>query len=229
MTMPALAGQDRSAWLWSVSAADLAANLLCFFVLQFAMSETDLERFRAASEGIGRGLGVETRAQPRPQATLSLPTVARRAGLSIDYLAALLAAETTPGRPLAGASVLRAEDRVTLSLPGETLFELGGDQLRPEAEAALFALAGLLAGVPNRIEIQGRARPEAAHAERFPSSWELALMRAATVAARLRAAGYARALAISGQAVEGAAEGEGDAGRAAPERVDLLIGEGRAP
>mgnify|MGYP003481672190 CR=1 FL=1 len=209
------ARRDPTALLWAISAADLAANLLCFFVLQFAMSELDIERFRAASEGIGRGLGVETRQAPKPRAALSVPEFTPRAALSVDYLSALLAAETAPGRPLSVATVARRGDRDEFSLPGGPLFEPGGDKLGAEAEPVLFALAGLLSGVRNGVAIAGHAR-----ADGTAAGWELALLRASSIAARLRATGYTRPLTISGQAADSAGT--------APERIEILIGEGQA-
>lgn len=228
MTLPGFAQRDRTTALWAISAADLAANMLCFFVLQFAMSEIDIERFRAASEGIGRGLGIEMHARAQPQATLTLPTLNRRAGLSVDYLAALLAAETAPGHSLAGATIATSDDRLTLSLPGAALFEAGGDRLRTEAQESLFALAGLLSGVPNRVEVQVHVRPNAERLAGFPSSWELALMRAAGVAARLREAGYTRPLAISGQLAAVPVKAGADAAPPAAESVNFIIGDERA-
>lgn len=75
--------------------------------------------------------------------------------------------------PQPGGALIRL--RATLLFPPES------DQLLPEGERLLGALAPVLAGVPGRIRVEGHTDDSPIRTERFPSNWELSAARAVRV------------------------------------------------
>ena len=84
----------------------------------------------------------------------------------------------------------------------KVLFESASTRLRPQGRRILDAITPTLAGLPNRISVDGHTNSLPIATDRFPSNWELSTDRAAGVlrylarpgglpATRLTATGYA--------------------------------------
>lgn len=99
------------------------------------------------------------------------------------------------------AIVIR-DGRMVLQLPNDVLFDSGRTELKPAGEAALQAVAEVMASMPSRqFQVAGHTDSVPIHNEAFASNWELSSGRALRVvhfligqhvnAASLSAAGYA--------------------------------------
>jgi chemotaxis protein MotB len=96
--------------------------------------------------------------------------------------------------------MMETDGGLILSLPQKLLFDAGNAQVKETGVEALYALAGGLNRIKNRIEIVGHTDPRAIKNELYPSNWELSLARSANVAGVLESVGYSNAITIRGHA-----------------------------
>lgn len=216
--------------IWLITFTDLVGLLLAFFVMIFAMSTIDEERFRELTGAVNLNRaplpgGIEATIQDErnaPQASVEL-------GHDLGYLATLLREQLGREPLIAGTMVRQDGAQVILSLPAELLFAPNGAEPTAQGEQALFALVGLLRNLQNRIEVEGHADPKPPAADSYASNWELSLARAATVALRLEAAGYRQPVTARGRAAaryDEIAESLPPAERdALARRVDIIVHE----
>lgn len=179
---------DPHAWL--VTFTDLIALMLTFFVMLFAMSNVKTEQFHNLSDSLRQRLSTlldQERASPTFK--LDMPSSDRTPGADLDYVTEVLRSQLAEHTRLERSVVRRAEGRVFVSLPADMLFASGEFEMRREATKAVFALGGILRNFDNRIEVAGHADPRQPES-RYPSNWELSLLRAQSVAAALNRAGY---------------------------------------
>lgn len=113
-------------------------------------------------------------------------------------------------------------------LPAETLFASGSADLTAEGERVLEKLAGELREAPYQILVQGHTDGEAIRgglAERFPTNWELAAIRAARVVRALEAHGIepTRLAAVSLGEHQPIASNDTPAGRAENRRIEIRL------
>lgn len=117
------------------------------------------------------------------------------------------------------------KDRVNLVISDRILFDVAEAELRPKGLATLDPLIPILKNKPHRITVEGHTDNVPITTEQFPSNWELAAARAASVVRylqrqgissdRLRAVGYADTRPV---ADNGTPEG-----RSANRRVEIVI------
>lgn len=186
--------------IWLITFTDLVGLLLAFFVMIFAMSSIDQNRYRdlTGAADLGR--------EPVPGATgatveekLNAPQPETHQGADLGYLGALLRAQLGRAPLLAQATVRQDGARVVISLPADLLFAPNGAEPTQAGAKALFSLVGMLRNLPNRIEVEGHADPKPPTAGGFISNWELSLARAIAVAIRLEAAGDRHAVIARGR------------------------------
>jgi chemotaxis protein MotB len=194
-------GSSQSTWL--ISFTDVMALMLTFFVLLFAMSNPDAEKWEKLSENMQENfLTFEgEKANRGAQDDISIARVDYNRALNLNYLKALI--ENLMAREdgsLEDLTIMQSGNQLILSLPQEVLFETGGTALKPDATDTLYTLVNALRRVKNRIEVVGHADPRPTSGGQYASNWELSLARAATVAGLMENVGYDRPLAIKGYA-----------------------------
>lgn len=187
---------DANAWL--VTFTDLIALMLTFFVMLYAMSAVNTSQWQNLSDSLRQRLStVLDKPQASPTFKLDMPSSDRTPGADLDYVTELLRSQLAEHPRLERSIVRREEGRVFVSLPADMLFEPGEFELKQRAEKAVFALGGILRNIENRIEVAGHADPRPP-GERYPSNWELSMLRAQSVAAALVEAGYDEAVIARG-------------------------------
>ncbi len=175
---------------WLLTFTDLIALMITFFVMIFAMSTVKTSDWQSLSDSLRERLN--TVFEPRPAAPmlrLDMPDSEVTPGADLDYVAQVLSAQLRESQALADSVVRREGDRVFLSMPADMLFATGAYALSESAARAVFNLGGVLRNFSNRIAVAGHADPRQPRRQ-YPSNWELSLLRAQSVAAALRAAGY---------------------------------------
>ncbi len=188
MLAPPRRKDDSNAWM--VTFTDLVALLVTFFVMLFAMSTVKIHDWQNLTQSLRQQLNTVGDTQTAvPLLRMDMPSPDAAPGTDLDYLAGLLRAQLANAPVLSGASVRREQDRIFVSLPASLLFEGGDYALAPSAARAVFELGGVLRNISNRIEVAGHADPRPPRS-RYPSNWELSLLRAHSVANALREAGY---------------------------------------
>lgn len=156
-------GEDE----WLTTYADSITLLLCFFVILLSVSEPNMDKFEAVTEGFASGF---------VQDMIELPfkTIYEDFQLIIEDNAVELqvAAEFT-------------DQGVRLDISSSTLFEPNSAQLRKEAVPLLqqMALSILETDLEDyRVEIEGHTDDIPVRGGQFPTNWELSAARAARVA-----------------------------------------------
>ena len=220
---------------WLATYADLVTLLMAFFVLLFAFSTMDAQKFTTLMEAFNGSFGVLDGGKTvSPEA---LVTNARIQSKGTEHRFQKLAKELEEkieeikeanGEEAAGleANVKITERGIEISFGASNFFSLGKAELRTTAEEILDSVYVKLRGIPNTIAVEGHTDNLPINTIRYPSNWELSTARATTVLkylinqdsslnGRIFAAGYAdtRPIAINGTIN----------GRSKNRRVDIII------
>ena len=188
----------QSAWLSTFT--DLAALMLTFFVLLYAMSEPEPQVWSEIVSSMERELwntyGPMEAAGPND--TINLDKINLSRALKLEYLMSIL--ETHMGTDIQNKNIIISQHKndLVVSLPQEILFESGSANMNAQGENTLMLLANALRRIRNRIEVVGHTDKDAISTAQFPSNWELSLDRAAAVAQVLNQGGYVRPVLIRG-------------------------------
>lgn len=184
--------------------------LLVFFVMLFAFSSLDEERFDVILRGIQGSFGVlDGGRSMAPQSVIEggpMSAAALRAQLERELQEASRMAMQIETRlaelGLAERVQVRVEERgVVVRFTDQVLFDLGKADLKPEAIQILRALAPVLREWPYQFRVEGHTDNWPINNAIFPSNWELSTARASRVIRflieeegfdpeRLSAAGY---------------------------------------
>jgi chemotaxis protein MotB len=159
-------GQSRTLWLYTLS--DLMSLLLCFFVLLFAMTQTqkgDWQRVFGTVPQDDTAMTAEDRSDLEATRNAAALADARDA----NYLQALMTERMTQLSLDVPVTVSRVPDGVLLAMPAEDLFATGAARDGASLATELKPLAGLLASVPNALSIV-LSSPRSASADAWRSS-----------------------------------------------------------
>lgn len=169
-------GEER----WLLTYADLITLLLAYFIVMFAISQTDLEKFKKLSASVrqafhnpilvsifegsgGGGTGFFG----------GLPSGNRDFVRISSDLARLAQAQGLEGQ----ISVNTQREGIVVSISNSVLFGAGSARIRPESRATLDVIAGLLRDMPNEVRVAGHTDDVSPFPE-WPSNWELSAARA---------------------------------------------------
>ena len=188
--VPDIPPPERGTRVWLITFTDLVALMLTFFVMLFAMSNVKLTEWRSIINSLSQTLRPEvTKTVPAPSSAFNIGTIFRKRAIDIDYLASVLGEAIESHGLLSQGRIARLDDRLVITLSGDSLFEPDGSGLATGGRQALFVLGGVLRNIGNQIDVSGHADITQA-ARSYASAWELATARAATVANALRQSGY---------------------------------------
>ncbi|ROR29787.1 OmpA/MotB family protein [Inmirania thermothiophila] len=196
---------------WAVPWSDLMMTMFVLFAALFAAGLTRGEGPRSPG-------AVEQVAQPRP--TPSLEPLTR-----IDVLERSREA-VREARMEEVDVVLTRDNAVRVSVRGPLFFDLGSDALRPEAQAFLRRLAEIIRATPYRVQVIGHTDDYPTRGGRFPTNWELSVLRATRVARFLIEEGGvepARFTVMGRASYDPVVPNLSDRHRALNRRVDILI------
>ncbi len=231
---------------WLVSYADFITLLFAFFVVMYSISSINEGKYRVMSDSLvdafrevptsdkpipmgaknaeilhGSGKPIGAAAQrpqgntpERQQAAERMKTVAKNV---LDAMQPL----SQDGK----VRVTQSPRGVTVEISASLLFSSGDAVLQPLSKDALAAVAKVLSGVDNPIQVEGHSDNIPINSPAYPSNWELSSARAGSVVrlfaelgvptTRMVAIGYA-----DNQPLDTNASTEG---RARNRRVNVLI------
>ncbi len=186
--------------LWLITFTDVMALMLTFFVLLYAMSEPQEEKW----DNITRGLSSKFEQfdaktfNAGSQDVINIDKISTSKALPLTYLKTLTA-ELMKEKNIEGVSITENGKRLVISLPSELLFNVGAAEISLEGKKLLYTLGDILSRIKNNIEITGHSDPTPMNADaRFTNNWQLSLARAAAVASMFRSIGYDRAMTVRG-------------------------------
>ena len=162
---------------WLTTYSDLVTLLMCFFVLLFAFSTVDADKFRMVAISLQSALrGVlEGGVSLGPHDVLDKYELEER--LMHDAFADVEAFIEEAG--LRGAVVAVYEERgLVVRFMDLVLFELAKADLRPEGKVILDKVALVLDRFPNQVAIEGHTDDLPIQTWEFPSNWWLSTARA---------------------------------------------------
>lgn len=187
--------------LWLITFTDVMALMLTFFVLLYAMSKPVEKEWEEVSASLGSHFSKEF-ARPYnkgSQDAVSIDKIPQSKALDLGYLEGLMI-RLLEQKEIQNVMIFKNSDRLIISLPSELLFESGSADVKLEGKKALFAIAGVLFRIKNRLEIVGHTDPAPVTSDtaRYRTNWQLSLARGANVASVLRDLGYSRDLTVRG-------------------------------
>lgn len=185
---------------WLITFADLAAVMVAFFVLIFAMAEVDSSKWDGATAAFDRQFRIaEESVTPRPVETANITQRVAETGLDLRYLERVVRENLNDHEALRDVRMEVSPDQLVLDFPGTLVFATGRVGVTASGREALFALGGMFAGVENQVAVIGQAIPKQTVDGQSDISWEVSLARAARVARALRSAGYDRPIQLQGR------------------------------
>jgi len=231
---------------WLVSYADFITLLFAFFVVMYALSSINEGKYRVLSDSLINAFREAPSSDKIMQMGAKSPAVLEGTGMPIGA-AVQHAQGSMPERQRAAermkkvaknileamqpltqngkVRVTQSPRGVTVEINASLLFNSGDAVLQPQSAEALTAVAKVLAGVDNPIQVEGHSDNVPINSPAYPSNWELSSARAGSVVrlfaelgvptTRMVAIGYA-----DNQPLDTNATAEG---RARNRRVNVLI------
>jgi chemotaxis protein MotB len=157
-------GEERVEWIYTYG--DMVTLLLCFFVLLFAMSKTNDEKFKAIAASFRGG----------PPAS---PYMFTGAPSPMDAL------ENTMKKSDISSEVtdITVDDRgIAVSFSDTAMFGPGSATPTKTGRETIEKFARILYAIPNRVVIEGHTDNTPIKTRTFPSNWELSAARAGSIA-----------------------------------------------
>lgn len=201
---------------WMASYMDMVTVLMCLFIVLYAMSSIDQDKFVKLKLALSTGFGqVATKTVDTATGVVVPPELIDSTGKPVDpqLQAAIQEVDKLKSLEQAIQASLAAHgvaDRVgfeidqrglTIKLIGtETFFDGNSDRLRPIAVTVIDSISPVVSGIPNQLSVEGHADMHYNPAP-FASVWDLSTSRATSVlrrfaevdgipGARLAATGY---------------------------------------
>jgi chemotaxis protein MotB len=215
---------------WLVSYADFITLLFAFFVVMYAISQVNEGKYRVLSDALmeafkpdGRSDGTQ-RIPPPPPPASPLP----ERGAADDRMRMIAHALLQALAPLAKEGQVRVAESalgISVEISASILFQVAEAQLELESAHALTAVAQVLAGLPNNIQVQGHTDTAPISTPQFPSNWELSGARASSVVRLFIDNGVApeRLVALGYADTKPVESNDTAQGRARNRRVTLMI------
>lgn len=238
---------------WLISYADFITLLMVFFVVLYAMSQVDAQKYAAMANSLSQVLtgqpsasftyqgpslvqgasGQKLQAQPG-SSTANQEQLEQVKEMISEFIAEedQQAAEAqtngnTSATKLSDNIIIYEQERgLVISFKDAMLFPSGSDQLTAKAQEVVAQVGSSLTKLPNYIRVEGHTDNMPIHTGKFPSNWELSVLRASNVVHVLHenAAIPADRLSIIGYGENRPlVANDSNEGRAMNRRVDIVI------
>ncbi len=175
------AEQKKGAPLWMTTYADMVTLLLAFFVLLFAFSNIDVQKFQAIMSAFRGSMGVLDGGRT---VTTDNTMQSHTAQLDLEQLQQIQQQlrASLQRENMEQTVLLHLEERgLVLRFADQVLFDLGRASLTPQAIDILSRVSPILLDLPNPIRVEGHTDNLPINTTQFPSNWELSTHRATNV------------------------------------------------
>ena len=197
---------------WLVTYADMLTLLMVLFIVMFAMSQVDEQKFNALRAGLAEGFGPSSSFMQGSSSLLeNQPNLAEQSVVSTqvfdsDAAAAGAEAAGTARRELARLEAIREDAEQLLREQGlgqdvkmsiddrglvislvsrHVVFENDVADLSPRGERVVDALAPVLRQLPDDLRVDGHTNQVQVSPRYYATDWDLSAARAVTVLRRL--------------------------------------------
>jgi chemotaxis protein MotB len=220
---------------WLLTYSDLITLLMIFFVVMYASSTVDTNKYKQMSDSFRMSLGSGASPSGKNVITSDTPV-----NLDVEAEKIKAAAEATKlievkkevdkflkGNGMEGSVSTNIEDRgLVISLKDTVIFDNAQADIKSEIKPRLIELGKFLNQLDNFVRVEGHTDSVAMHSYQFDSNWELSAVRATNVIKmliaesgvvpkRLSAVGYGEFRPVGDNNTE--------AGRSKNRRVDIII------
>lgn len=225
---------------WLVSYADFITLLFAFFVVMYAVSSIDGQKYREMAKSVGTAFGLKSlqnftvddgrAAVIAPPVIMRTPRKGNQAEIRKERekmkaigrdLMRILSPFINEGK----IKVVQNARGVSVEINASVLFAPADARLSRQSEEVLRAVAGVLKDEPNAIQVEGFTDDLPIHSVQYPSNWELSSARASSVVRLFVEEGVAaeRLVAIGRSANEPIADNATPEGRSRNRRVSLTV------
>ena len=222
---------------WLISFADFVTLLFAFFVVMYAISAVNENKYRVLASSLGDAFGrTPSRDAAVPQLpNMTLPPEVQQRTLKqqqaleeqahMTEVASNLLDVMAPLVKEGKVRVTQSRRGVSIEINANVLFAAGQADLEPQSLTVLRAVAQHLSKEPFNLEITGHTDNVPISNSAFASNWELSAVRATSVVRLLAENGIApaRLFAIGREASQPIASNDTAEGRARNRRVELMI------
>ncbi len=210
-------------FVWLISFADLMALMMSFFLMLYAVANTNKppQTQTQHSGAVGRGVtehagDKDAQTPPRRDAAMAR---------SLPYVQGLLQAAIYNAGIGDLVNLVPGKDgqRLIIQVKGDMLFQSSQASLQANGRDVLLQLAPVLARLNNAIEVLGHTDDTQVRAGQYKDNWDLSLARAAAVAQVLQQGGVTRTIVMRGFADGTMADMPAGAAATNARRVDIII------
>lgn len=172
---------------WMITFTDLIALMLTFFVLLFAMSQVQQQKWQSLVESLARNLSATYKTESaKVAADYQVPVPVVPPAAELDYIEPILHEHFAAEPLLAGGRIVRVEGGLSVTFSDERLFAGGSAEMTARGAQVIFALGSVLRNLDNAVDVNAHRQAGAAAAE----DWEIALARAVAVVRILAQSGF---------------------------------------
>ncbi|MDR1616930.1 MAG: OmpA family protein [Syntrophomonadaceae bacterium] len=210
---------------WLLSYADFITLLMVFFVIMYSMSQVDINKYAQMANALSMVFNGQASVFDFPNIAIPQDDTQQSQGDEdilneirqeqaqinsvMDSINQYIANEdlqnaeqqqngALPLPKLSDEIIIYQQERgLVISLKDNLLFESGSDQLTSRARNLIIQVGNILMDVPNFIRVEGHTDNLPINNSRFPSNWELSVLRATNVVHVLSEEGLVPAERIS--------------------------------
>jgi chemotaxis protein MotB len=172
---------------------DMVTLVLCFFVLLFAMSSVDSQKFQKALLSLRGSLGImkggvssEESIEPSPGSDEGVaPGSSPSYEMDTQHVAYTVNSYLRSEGLDRSIQVTVNQRGVAVSISDQFLFESGSAELKPEGQRVLYKIATLVRNAVPAISVEGHTDTVPLRGGRYRDNWGLSSARAAVVASYL--------------------------------------------
>jgi len=226
-----LSGPSPDRWL--ISYADFITLLFSFFIVLYAVAQSDRSKPRDVSASVKRAFGETVAVTPPLPAAPTMPPLSKEANSiepgepdALAHAYANLRQQLQQEIADGNMQVTMDARGIIISLHEKSFFPSGGDTIYPATYDSMAKVAVVISDLPNPLRLEGHTDSVPIHNRRFRSNWDLSAARSIAVLLlletrygitpqRFAIAGYADNLPVAGN--------DSDEGRSQNRRVDIVI------
>lgn len=179
---------------WLITYADMITLLMVFFIVMYAMSMIDVNKYEMLRISLANEMGnpmivnLDEPAPPSEQQDTEWPfeqtgptTSNDEINDEIDDLYEQLKAYITSNHLEDKVVLINKPEGISLSLQEVLLFETGQADIKKEGVPYLTSIAEMMKSLDNPISVEGHTDERPIYTSEFRSNWELSTARALTV------------------------------------------------
>jgi chemotaxis protein MotB len=218
---------------WLIPYADVLTLLLALFIVMFAISSVDKEKFKSVSESFNAVLGGSSLLEddgssivPMEESGSTGPTNSEIEEDKMNEIKSTIEEEIGRGGYADRVKIGLTGEGLEISIQDVVLFNSGDAEVLKDVSPLLLQISNAIVGLENEIKIVGHTDNVPITNQKFRSNWDLSSMRAVNVMNFMVGTGKILPEKVSIQAYgqfKPKASNDTEAGRAQNRRVEIFI------